>query len=391
MSITVESSTGTNAELKDINSGKSAPPPPRPGLTLEATGSGLNESTQAELEHAVGDHGKDASFLPAYKAREDLKEVKKWSADDQRELEKLTTSGKGKGVQCRINELVSRAKSAEAELKRLRDKTVQNEVAERVNLQVDIPGERHADLLSEPGQPPAQSTTPQNSGGVAGVLPEHQARVNRVANRIADWDETIRGVENVSVPVAVTDVLQRLENSAEVIYAIAKDPHYVRDIQDPVLGVETVRTVSEDLFLEREHAVRLQKHIAAEPLTDEERTNAETPLMKDVRMKKGLTRAIYAEENSAELARYLVRNPAAYEALLNAKTEAGAIAAIHHLAAELAGSRERERRPRSRLNPPIRPVGGGGTSFIPSSLADAAEQSQSAYRKARGGRAGRFD
>jgi hypothetical protein len=385
VAINVESSTASEKELKDVNAGKPASAPPRAGLTIAAIGSGLEENVQAELDHAVGPHGKDKSVIPAYKSRENLRELGKWKPEDEKDFEKASATPKG--LQKRIDKLTARNKAAEEELKKFREAATQKEVAERVNLQVDIPGERHVDLASESEQPPAQP--PQSSNGAPRLLPEHQVRVNQAANRFADWDETFRGVENITVPVAVTDVLQRLENSADVLYTIAKNPEIAAAIQDPARGVEIVRTISEDIILGQEHAVRMRKNVAQEPLTDEENANA-----KSMPLSQGMIRAISAQENSAELSRYLVRNQQAYEALVSSRTEAGAIAAIYRLASELAGSsftKERQQRPRSRLNPPIRPVGGGGTSFIPTSLSEAAETSQAAYRKARGGRAGRFD
>jgi hypothetical protein len=384
VAINVESSTSSEKELKDVNSGKPAPAPPHRGLTIAATGSGLEDSVQAELDHAVGPYGKDPSLVPVYESRENLRELGKFDAQDEKDFGKdFQKNATPKGLQKKIDKLIARAKGAEHELKKFRESASRNELQERAKLQIDAPGQLHRDTPQvEIEQPTSESTPPQSSNGAA-TLPEHVVREAR--EKYIDWDETFRAADraNISAPIQVANEIQRLSNAGDVLYTIAKNPQLAAQIQDPVRGIEIVRSLGQDLALAGEHAGRMAESVKKQPLLDEDIRTA-----KNIRLTMNMARAIMQQENSADIVRWLARNP---QQFASSPSEAAAIAQIGRIASQLeTETARRTERPRSRLNPPIKPVGGGGV-FTPVDLAEAAETSQSAYRKARGGRAGRFD
>jgi chromosome segregation ATPase len=56
------------------------------------------------------------------------------------------------------------------------------------------------------------------------VLDSHAGRVDEARDKYDDWDQVAKAAERMMLPIPVDFAIRELDNSAEVFYAIAKDP-----------------------------------------------------------------------------------------------------------------------------------------------------------------------
>jgi hypothetical protein len=129
---------------------------------------------------------------------------------------------------------------------------------------------------------------------------------------------------------------------------------------------------------------------------DEQLKAADTPWKDnnpdDVESAQAFKIAIFESENGPDILYHLATHPDEF-AKFSGKSPSKTQMMVGSLSSSLLPSETPKavEKPKSKLNPPIKPVGGGGTSISAQDLASAADTSQAAYRKARNGRAGRFD
>jgi DNA repair exonuclease SbcCD ATPase subunit len=103
--------------------------------------------------------------------------------------------------------------------------------------------------------------------------------------------------------------------------------------------------------------------------------------------------AIFKSENGPDVLYHLATHPDEF-AKFEGKDEIDTNFLVRDISRSLLPSETPKavEKPKSKLNPPIKPVGGGGTSISAQDLAAVAETgNQADYRRARNGRAGRFD
>ena len=264
------------------------------------------------------------------------------------------------GVQRRIDTLTARWKAAEDKLARLE-------------------GRAPTEFQDSERQPSPAAATPRNGESSESHThaedPHHETRIQQGRARYRDWDAVFERARahNIQVPEVAIQAARRLPNSADIFYALAKNPALCAELltAGPEGAVAKVREIGLALHIPHLAAQQPGHREFHRSLTQAMRNESAQVKAHQFQIPAALAQAVHAalifQDNGAETYLYLAKHPelAAHFDHTNPQKAYGQIVRI---AAELATGRPAPRPAISRAPAPITPVKGSHTA--PTSLAN---------------------
>ena len=312
--------------------------------------------SQAAIERAIGLEP-SAEALKEEREQTQAAPEPEQHAEEQEILRERTENGQGRSkVEKRIGRLtadkyaaVRRAEQAEREAADLRAEL------ERVTV--------NGHTESRPAPPvdaaePTEEAPTEQPGPVARrqLSQEHLSRIQEARNRYPDWDQVQKQAQNKAMAGDVLEAVERLDNSADVIYFLARSDEYREQLNKlpPQVQQKEILRISSDLMRSQGIVEDIQAFLARKP--DVAELNQRAPQLRP-EIAGAVRQATMEAENPGELTYHLLSHPDVVRKL-NEMTPRQAFTETMRESARLELTSNGRSRPVSAAPAPIRPLGG---------------------------------
>lgn len=227
-------------------------------------------SSVAELEHAASDDWRDIEAAPK-------EEVKPEPEKGKSEAESETAIGDSKpgnvelkvsknGYEKRIDRLTARNKAIETEAAELRSRLESLERGKETPAKVSDPTEPRAEnykTLDEwhdarfewkKQQEARQQEQSANEEQTRETWDAHNSRLSEARARYDDFDEVAESAAKMSIPQSAALAIIEQDNSADVVYFLAKNPEEAQKISEmsPMKQIAAIARISDKLSSKKE-------------------------------------------------------------------------------------------------------------------------------------------
>jgi hypothetical protein len=311
--------------------------------------------SQADIERAIG-LDPTAEALKEERERTQAAPEPEQHSEEQEIARERTENGQGKSkVEKRIGRLTAdkyaalrRAEQAEREAADLRaqlERAAANGHSESTEPDRST-AEPAVEAPTEQPEPVARRQLSQ----------EHLARIRDARDRYPDWDEVQKQAQNKAMAGDVLEAVERLDNSADVIYFLARSDEYREQLNKMPRQVQQkeILRISADLGRSQGIIEDIQAFLARKP--DVAELNQRAPQLRP-EIAGAVRQATMEAENPGELTYHLLSHPDVVRKL-NEMTPRQAFTETMRESARLELTSNGRSRPVSAAPAPIRPLGG---------------------------------
>jgi len=208
----------------------------------------------------------------------------------------------------------------------------------------------------------AQSEQPEPAARRQLSQEQHLARVRDARSRYSDWDAVMAQAQNKAMAGDVLEAVERLDNSADVVYFLARSDEYREQLNKlpPQVQQKEILRISADLMRTQGIAEDIQAFLARKP--DVAELNQRAPRLRD-EIAGAVRQATMEVPNPGELTYHLLSHPEVVRKL-NEMTPRQAFIEATRESARLEKASNGRSRPVSSAPAPIPSLGGTATSTV---------------------------